>query len=188
MSVKTTESTESEATRRSAKSLSVYMNDALTRETLAIELIARAIRENTRTRLGAFLTLLSWELEEDRESLVRLMAELGVRPKRGRVVLARLTEKLARARLGSSSPLSHLVELEALHLQIRAKLDTWTALRSRVGPRVDGIDVDELIHRTERQADELDRRRLAVAATALTYRYETPAAHSSGTPLAAASA
>ena len=91
------------------------MNDALTRETLAIELVARAIRENTRTPLGAFLTLLSWELEEDRESLVRLMAELGVRPKRGRVVLARLTEKLARARLGSSSPLSHLVELEPLH-------------------------------------------------------------------------
>ena len=96
MSVKTTESTESEATRRSAKSLSVDMNDALTRETLAIELVARAIRENTRTRLGAFLTLLSWELEEDRESLVRLMAELGVRPKRGRVVLARLAEKLPR--------------------------------------------------------------------------------------------
>ena len=52
MSVKTTESTESEAMRRSAKSLSVYMNDALTRETLAIELVARAIRENTRTRLA----------------------------------------------------------------------------------------------------------------------------------------
>ena len=186
MSVKTTESTENEATRWSAKSLSVYMNDALTRETLAIELVERAIGENTRTRLGVFLTLLSWELEEDRDSLVRLMGELGVHRKRGRVVVARLAEKLARVRLGGSSPLSDLVELEALHRQIRAKLDTWTALRSRVGPRVDGIDVDELIRRTERQAEELDRRRLAVA-TALTDRHGSPVAHSS-TPLAAASA
>jgi hypothetical protein len=187
MFVKTTESTESESMRRSAKSLSVYMSDALTRETLAIELVGRAIRKNTRTRLGAFLTLLSWELEEDRESLVRLTGELGVRPKRGRIVLARLAKKLARVRLGGSSPLSDLVELEALHLQIRAKLDTWTALRSRVGARVNGIDVDELIRRTERQADELDRRRLTVAATALPWRHGSPPARS-GTPLVAASA
>ena len=179
MSVTTTQSTESKATRRSAKSLSVYMNDALTRETLAIELVERAIRENTGTRLGAFLTLLSWELEEDRESLVRLMGDLGIRRKRGRVVLARLVEKLARARLGSSSPVSNLVELEALQLQTEAKLDMWTALRSRLGPHVEDIDVDELIRRTERQADELDRRRLAVAPTALTYRTQQYAAAAS---------
>ena len=176
MSVTTTESTENKATRRSAKSISVYMNDALTRETLAIELVEHAIRENTGTRLGAFLTLLSWELEEDRESLVRLMGELGVRRKRGRVVLARVAEKLSRVRVGSPSPLSHLVELEALHLQTEAKLDMWTALRSRLGPHVRDIDVDELIRRTERQAGELDRRRLAVAATALTSRTQQHAA------------
>jgi hypothetical protein len=167
MSVTTKEPTESKATRRSADSLSVYMNEALTRETLEMELVERAIRENTGTRLGTFLTLLGWELEEDRESLVTLMGGMGVRRKRFRVVLARLAEKLVRVRLGSSSPLSHLVELEALHLQIKAKLDMWTALRSGVGPRVEGIDVDEMIRRTERQAHEVDRRRLAVAASAL---------------------
>jgi hypothetical protein len=179
MSVTTTESTESKASRRPTKSLSVYMNDGLKRETLAIELVERAIRENTGTRLGAFLTLLSWELEEDRESLVRLMGELGVRRKRGRVAFGRLAETLARVRLASSSPLRHLVELEALHLHTEAKLDMWTALRSRLGPQVENIDVDELIRRTERQVDELDRRRLAVAPTALTYRTQQYAAAAS---------
>ena len=43
---------------------------------------------------------------------------------------------------------------------------------------------DEILHAI---ADELDRRRLAVAATDLTYRYGSPAARS-GTPHAAASA
>jgi hypothetical protein len=56
-----------------------------------------------------------------------------------------------------------LLELESLHLRIDEKLDMWNALRSSI----DGLDVDELIRRTERQAEELERRRLAAAATAL---------------------
>jgi hypothetical protein len=150
---------ETKAMRRSGTSLSGYLNDALTSETLAVDLIERAIADNDGTRVGAFLTLLSWELEEDRESLVRLMGALGVRPKHVGVALARLAEKLARLRRKGSSPQSLSRDLESLHLRIDRKLDTWNALRSSAGDRVDGIDVDELIHRTERQAEQLERRR-----------------------------
>jgi hypothetical protein len=145
--------------------LSAYLNDALIGETLAVELVERAITEIKGTPLGAFLTLLSWELEEDRESLVRLMREIGVRRKRVRVVPARFAEKLARLRLRPSSPPRLLGELESLQRRIDGKLDMWNALRSSVGARVDGIDVDELIRRTERQAEELERRRVDHAHT-----------------------
>jgi hypothetical protein len=187
MSVTIEESAETEAMRRSAKRLSVYLNDALTDETLGVELVKRAITENKGTALGAFLTLLSWELEEDRESLVALMGELGVRRKRVGLILAKFAETLGSGRLTVSSPLSLLVELESLHQRINGKLDMWNALRSSLGDRVDGIDFDELIHRTERQAEELERRRLAVAAEALSYRDESNAVPSK-TPLAAAPA
>lgn len=185
MSVTTEESAETKAMQMSAKSLSIYLNDHLAGETLGLELATRASLEHKGTPLGAFLLLLSWELEEDRESLVRLMGELGVRRKRVGVVLAGIAEKVGRLRLTGSSPLSTLVELESLDLRINGKLDMWNALRSSVGDRVDGIDFDELIRRAERQAEALERDRLAVAAKALSYRDGSAAARSS-TKLAAA--
>jgi hypothetical protein len=186
MSVTTEPSAETKAMRRSAKRLSVYLNDHLADETLGLELIKRAISENRGTRLGTFLELLGWELEEDRESLVALMGQLGVRRKRVGVVLAGIAEKVGRPRLAGYSPLSTLAELDSLDLRINGKLDLWTALRSGVGDRVDGIDFDELIGRAERQAEALERRRLDVAADALAHRAGSAAAHISSRPLAAA--
>ena len=98
---------------------------------------------------------------------MRLMGELGVRRRRVGVVVAGIAEKVGRLRLTGSSPLTTLVELESLDLRINRKLDMWNALRSSVGDRVDGIDFDELIRRAERQAEALERRRLAVATDAL---------------------
>jgi hypothetical protein len=189
MSVTTETSADTNATRRSAKRLSVYLNDHLADETRAVEVAKRAMSENEGTPLRAFMELLSWELEEDREILVRVMGRLGVRRRRVRVVLARLADKVGRLKpdgqLTGYSPLSPLVELESLHRRIEGKIDMWKVLRYGVGHRVDGIDFDELIRRAERQAEELERRRLDVAATALTSRHRSPAARSR-TPLAAA--
>jgi hypothetical protein len=187
MSITTETSAESNAMRQSAKRLSVYLNDHLADETFGVELVKRAISENTSTPpLRAFLEVLSWELEEDREILVRRMDQLGVRRKRVRVMFAWIAEKIGRLKLNGYSPASALVELESLHVVINGKIDMWTALRSSVGNRADGIDFDELVHRAERQAEELERRRLEVAADALSYQDRSAAAHISSTPLAAA--
>lgn len=157
------------------KRLSAYLNDHLAGETLALELVKRASSEHKGTRLGTFLRLLSWELEEDRDSLVRLMGQLGVRRKHVGAVLAGIADKTSRLKLAGHSPLSSLVELESLHVRINGKLDMWNALRSSIGDRVDGIDFDELVGRAERQAEELERRRLDVAVGALAWRSATEA-------------
>jgi hypothetical protein len=178
MSLTTESSAESNAMRQSAERLSVYFNDHLADETFGVELVKRAISENTGTPpLRAFLEVLSWELEEDREILVRLMDRLGVRRKRVRVIFAWIAEKVGRLRLNGYSPASALAELESLHVVINGKIDMWTALRSSVGDRAGGIDFDELVHRAERQAEELERRRLEVAADALSYQDRSAAAH-----------
>ena len=169
----TTTSGDAKAKRRSAKRLSIYLNDHLADETLRLELARRAIPENEGTPLWAFLELLSWELEEDRDSLVGVMGQLGVRRSRNRLALARITEKVSRLKpegqITGHSPLRPLVELESLQQGIDDKIAMWNALRSSVESRVHGVDFDALIARAERQADEVERRRLAVAPDALAY-------------------
>ena len=147
-------------------SLTTYFNHHLTDETLGIELARRAGAEHTGTQLGTFLELLSWELEDDRETLAALMRELGV----GRnltAIRAMVAEALKNLRLRGSSPLSTLVALESLDQRINEKLDMWSELRAGIGDRVDGIDFDAQIHRAELQAEALVQRRLAVASEAL---------------------
>jgi hypothetical protein len=183
MSITTETSVENKEARRSAKRLSVYLNDQLAEETLGLELVKRTSSENKGTRLGTFLELLSWELEEDRDSLVRLMGDLGVRRKRFGVMRAGIADKAGRLNLNRHAPMSTMVKLESVDRSIRSELDMWNALRSSVGDRVDGIDFDELILRAERQAEALKRRRLDLAADALSYRGGSAAARSS-TPLA----
>jgi hypothetical protein len=99
-------------------------------------------------------------------------------------IRAGIAEKVGRLRLNRYSPLSALVELESLHVVINGKIDMWDALQSSVGNRADGIDFDELVHRAERQAEELERRRVDVAANALSYP-DRSAVPRNDTPLAA---
>ena len=68
------------------------------------------------------------------------------------------------------SPLSDLVELEALVLGVQGKAAGFRALRSIAhhDPRFDVTDLDRLIDRAERQAQKLEALRLHAAARALT--------------------
>jgi MFS family permease len=150
----------------SAKRLSLYLNDHLADETRAVALVTRAISENEGTPLRAFMEVLSWELEADRRTLVRLMGELGIRPSRIKIASARLADEVSRLKPDGHSPLGPLVELESLHREIEGKLDMWKTLQSTVGA---GVDFDELIRRAERQGEELERRRPDAAAAALAH-------------------
>jgi hypothetical protein len=146
--------------------MSNYLNDHLTDETLGIGLAERVAAANKGTRLGTFLEMLSWELETDRDVLLKVMIKLGV----GRhltAIRATIAETMKGRRPRRSSPLGTLAALESLDLRIERKLEMWNALRAAVGDRVDGVDFDAQIHRAELQRELLGRRRLDVAAGAL---------------------
>jgi hypothetical protein len=153
------------------KLLSIYLNDHLAGSTVGVELSKRARSANEGTPLGEWLAGLSREIEQDRETLERLMDTLGVRRDQLKNKGAWIAEKAGRLKLNGQltgySPLSRLVELESLHLGVNGKLDMWRALGRTLGPQLDGFDFDQLAQRAERQARELEQRRLDAAAEAL---------------------
>jgi hypothetical protein len=156
-----------------SKYLATYLNDHLLGSTVGTELAQRAARENQGSELGEFLTGVAREIEDDRETLLALMSELGVKPDQLKVAAGWIAEKLGRlkpnAQLRGYSPLSPLVELEGLLIGIQGKLAMWQVLAEvaeQVG--VDRARMEELSARAERQQADVERHRLAAARRGLT--------------------
>jgi hypothetical protein len=143
------------------KLLGIYLNDHLAGSTIGLELSRRARGSNEGTEYGEVLERVAKEIEEDREALQRLMSELGSRRDHPKVTAAWLAESFGRlkpnGRLLSYSPLSRLVELEALALGISGKLSLWEALAEVAGEdaRLDPGELRRLAERAERQRKEV---------------------------------
>ena len=146
----------------------VYLNDHLAGSTFAVELARRAAGEYDGTELGAFLARLAREIAEDRQALRRVMAAAGARPDAAKCTLAWVAEKVGRLKLNgrllSRSPLSPLLELEALEVGIYGKRLLWEGLREQHVLGSTAVDLDELVDRARRQLDEVEGHRMRVAA------------------------
>jgi hypothetical protein len=158
-----------------SKYLATYLNDHLAGSTGGLALARRAASENQGTELGAFLSELSEEIAADRETLKDIMGALGVGADHMKIVAARTFELVGRlkpnAQLRGYSPLSPLVELETLKLGIQGKLALWRALGEVAGtPPLDAERLNDLAARAERQAADVEARRLEVAREALAPR------------------
>jgi hypothetical protein len=158
-----------------SKYLATYLNDHFAGATGGLALARRAASENEGSELGDFLTELAAEIDADRETLREIMATLGVGADRTKIVAARVFERVGRlkpnAQLRGYSPLSPLVELEMLRLGIQGKLALWRALGEIAGALpLDAERLSELAARAERQAADVEARRLEVARSALAPR------------------
>jgi hypothetical protein len=146
--------------------LGIYLNDHLAGSVVGARLARRIARQNEGNRYGSEITLLSEEIQEDRVSLEDLMRRLGVRRKKARLGLAALAETAGRLKpngsLVSYSPLSRVIELEALALGITGKLELWQSVKIAAEP-LDGFDTDQLIRRAESQRDRVRELRLQAA-------------------------
>lgn len=113
---------------------------------------------------------LAEQIARDRSALEEVMRQLDVPPSTVKVGLVRIAERLGRlklnGRLFARSPLSLVIELEALVVGIRGKEALWTALLT-AGRRPTGIDLDALVDSARTQAREVDALRLAAAAGVL---------------------
>ncbi|AWW36100.1 MULTISPECIES: hypothetical protein [Streptomyces] len=137
--------------------LNLYLHDHLTGAGTGTELLRRAARAHRGTADGPTLTALAREVAEDRSSLQAIMSDLGIRVLRHRMALGWFAEKVARlklnGRLVSRSPLSDVLELEAMRLGVEGKACAWRTLLalSATDRRIDGGRVQELLRRAERQ-------------------------------------
>ena len=148
--------------------LGIYLNDHLAGAVAGGDLarrLAGAERQEAFERLAT-------EIDEDRSALLDMMAALDVPVRRYKTVLAWAAEKVARLKpnghLLTRSPLSRVIELEALRLGVEGKAAGWRTLRTRAerDSRLDAARLDRLIDRATRQIDELERMRVRAAAKA----------------------
>ena len=152
--------------------LGIYLNDHLAGAVGGADLAKRLADADSHLVGGQVLNRLAAEIEEDRQTLLDIMAALEVPVRRYKTWAAWAVEKVGRlkfnGRLLSRSPLSKLIELEAMRLGVEGKAAGWRTLRARAehDVRLDEDRLDELIDRATRQIDALERLRVRAAAEA----------------------
>lgn len=152
--------------------LGIYLNDHLAGSTGGLELLGRLADAHRGTPDGAVLARLEGEVEADREALRAIMRGLGVRERRYKLVAVWAAEKAGRLKangyLVRRSPLSGVLELEAMMLGVGGKAALWRVLLELAEqyPRLDRARVADLLDRAERQSAELEALRAGHAAAA----------------------
>jgi hypothetical protein len=109
----------------------------------------------------------------DRTALRSMMVPLGLPVRRYKGYAAWVAEKAARLKLNGSlwslSPLSGVVELEILRLDVEGKAAAWRTLRARAerDTRLDKEQLNELLSRAARLSEALEELRAAAASRVL---------------------
>jgi hypothetical protein len=152
--------------------LPIYLRDHLAGATSGLELAKRLERENRDSEFGPPLTELRREIEEDRATVVEIMRRLNVTRDRLKEAAAWAGEKVGRLKLNGRlvgySPLSRVIELEALEMGVTGKDGLWRSLIQARGDdrRLEGIDLAGLHARAESQRTRIRALQLRAAAIA----------------------
>jgi hypothetical protein len=155
-----------------ASPVAIYLNDHLAGAMVGREIARRTAASNRSSTYGPFLAGLAAEIEQDRRSLLEIMSALEVGVDRVKLAAGWSAEKLGRLKLNGRllgySPLSRVVELEALALGVQGKLRLWRSLELLAAgePRLVGTDLAELVERALRQTEQLEEQRLRAVADA----------------------
>ena len=149
--------------------LAAYLNDHRAGATAAVHLIDRMTTSEDDATPREFLRDLHDRVDADLDTLEDVMRRLDIEHDPVRAAGGWLGEKLTRVRLSDvvtgSIHLSHLLELETIALGIHGKRGMWEVLARVAGddPRLEGIDFDELVERANRQQEDVQQHRRAMA-------------------------
>ncbi|CAN5571588.1 hypothetical protein BH20ACT23_BH20ACT23_11860 [soil metagenome] len=153
------------------KYLHIYLADHHAGSVAGVELARRCAHNNKGNDIGHFVsTTLIPAIEEDQGTLSQIMQRAGASENRLKNAMFWAGEKFGRLKLNgeltSYSPLSRLIELEGLTSGVAGKLSLWQCLRETHDPRLESVDLTDLIARAEEQLKglELQRRKAAVMA------------------------
>jgi hypothetical protein len=141
--------------------LAIYLQDHLTAAVGGVELFRRAAKSQREPGRREALSRLGTEVAEDRDTVSAIMQRLGVRRSPQRLVAGWGAEKLGRLKPNGTllrrSPLSDVIELEAMRAGVMGKMDLWRLLQgvSTGDNRLRGTDFNALLKRAQAQYDEL---------------------------------
>jgi len=109
--------------------LRIYVDDHLVGATGAVNRLSRIASSYTDLSVHSEVVQLAEQVREDVVSLLDMARQLGVDRRRGAHALGRAGELAGRlklnGRLRSRSPLTPLVEIEALRVGVLGKLSLW---------------------------------------------------------------
>ncbi|MFE9358303.1 hypothetical protein ACFYPB_29905 [Streptomyces olivaceoviridis] len=155
------------------KLLGIYLNDHLAGATAGTQRIGHLVRSTRGSALGRALRPVAAEISEDRAALLDIMRDLDVPVRRTKVCAGWAAEKVGRLKLNGRlvrrSPLSTVLELEAMRLAVEGKAAGWLTLRrlATTDERLDPGRLDSLLERARRQQDTVEEWRRRQADTAL---------------------
>jgi hypothetical protein len=153
--------------------LRIYLNDHWAGQAAGRSLAQRILGSNRESPLGEYMRDLLGEMDLDAELLREAMRRVGARRDLLKETAALTAERIGRlkpnGRLLSYSPLSRLVELEALSLGVEGKLAGWKVLGELAGrdTRLEGLDFGAAVKRARSQRTRVERFRLVAARRAL---------------------
>lgn len=139
--------------------LGIYLNDHLAGATAGTERARHLVRSTRDSALAEALGPVSAEIAQDRKALLGIMRNLGIPVRRYKICAGWTAEKVARlkgnGRLVRRSPLSTVLELEALRTAVEGKAAGWETLRglTPAEKRLDAHQLDTLLERAHRQQD-----------------------------------
>ena len=139
-----------------AELLEIYLEDHLAGATAGAARARRLAEAEQHSPDGPALAAFADDVDLDREALLTLMAAAGIEPSRLKAGLAAIGEKLGtlkpNGRIIDRSPLSSIVELEAMQMAVRGKRSLWESLRTAMPAATAApIGIDGLIGRADDQ-------------------------------------
>jgi hypothetical protein len=155
------------------KAMDVYLNDHLGGATMGVNLAGQIADHAEGTALADVMFTLQAQIEEDRKTLVDLMARLDVTRNPVKQATGWLVETASRVKFSglSSGDSDHgiFMALETMALGVQGKAAMWRALREvrDEHPALADVDLDALLARADEQFSTLERERLAAGRRAL---------------------
>jgi hypothetical protein len=154
-----------------ASALEIYLQNHEAAAQAGRDLFRRTAANQRDRPYGAELRALADDIQADFDRLRALMRAAGCRPNPALAVALRLGERLGRlkpnGRILRRSPLTDLIEVEALHDAVQAKRAGWIALTAAEPDRREAAELDDLRHRADDQIERLLAVHRGVAARVL---------------------
>ncbi|MDQ2889311.1 MAG: hypothetical protein M3R65_01990 [Gemmatimonadota bacterium] len=153
----------------SATEIHTYLRDHLAGAAGAIALMQHVEHAYADSGVALLMTNVRRDVEQDRDTLVRIAAALGAHESTPRTLSGWLGEKFAELKLrldgGKAGPLHLLEALEAIGMGIDGKLALWSALRTVAASRaaLESDDFELLIQRARDQRARVESARLEAA-------------------------
>ncbi|MFI5427898.1 hypothetical protein [Aeromicrobium sp. UC242_57] len=154
--------------------LAAYLQTHLAGSRAGVDLFSRSAKGQLDHEIGVALDEIRREVADERTQLQQIMSSLDVDENLVRSTAARIGERIARLKPNGSllhrTPLTDLVEVEALRIAVSGKQAGWESLVAIADlvPQLDLDQLEQLVAQGKLQLERLGELHAVVARRALT--------------------